>query len=99
MSQRDGFTSGFLAGALVGGLVGGLVGALVASRQKAEPEEEGAFLDASESSNVEASSIEGARRSLDAKIAQLNSAIDDVRQQLGSVNGNATEFEGEYRDR
>jgi prefoldin subunit 5 len=33
-------------------------------------------------------SIEAARRSLEDKIAQLNTAIDDVRQQLGKVNGN-----------
>lgn len=96
MSQRDGFTNGFLTGALVGGLVGGIMGALVASRQKTRADDEDVFLDAQESSDTE-SSIEGARRSLENKIAQLNSAIDDVRQQLGSVNGSAAERE--YRER
>jgi hypothetical protein len=32
--------------------------------------------------------MEVARRGLEDKIAQLNDAIDDVRQQLGTVNGN-----------
>jgi hypothetical protein len=95
MSQREGFTSGFLTGALVGGLVGGIMGAVVASRQKTQIDEEGAFLDTPEGSAE--SSMEGARRSLENKIAQLNSAIDDVRQQLGSVNGSTTERE--YHER
>jgi hypothetical protein len=38
--------------------------------------------------------MENARRSLENKIAQLNDAIDDVRQQLGGVNGH-TRAEGE----
>jgi hypothetical protein len=33
--------------------------------------------------------MEVARLSLEDKIAQLNQAIDDVRLQLGDVNGNA----------
>ena len=32
-------------------------------------------------------SMEMARRGLEVKIAQLNSAIDDVREQLGGING------------
>jgi hypothetical protein len=32
--------------------------------------------------------METARLGLEDKISQLNQAIDDVRQQLGSVNGN-----------
>lgn len=40
-------------------------------------------------------SIEVARRSLEDKIAQLNTAIDDVRQQLGTVNGNAETLDRE----
>jgi hypothetical protein len=31
--------------------------------------------------------MENARRSLEDKIAQLNATIDEVRQQLGNVNG------------
>ena len=33
--------------------------------------------------------METARLSLEDKIAQLNQAIDDVRQQLGTVNSNS----------
>ena len=39
--------------------------------------------------------IELARRSLEDKIAQLNEAIDDVRQQLSTVNGRAIESDRE----
>lgn len=100
MSQREGFTGGFLAGVVVGGLVGGLIGALVAgqSDNTEDTETEKSLLN---SSPLEAKplkgrkrqlkaeeSIEIARRSLEDKIAQLNTAIDDVRQQLGTVNGN-----------
>lgn len=35
--------------------------------------------------------MEVARRSLEDKIAQLNLAIDDVRQQLGSVQENGSD--------
>jgi hypothetical protein len=41
--------------------------------------------------------MEVARRSLEDKIAQLNDAIDDVRQQLGGVNG-ATEARSTARE-
>ncbi|MDQ2099412.1 MAG: hypothetical protein QQW96_17420 [Tychonema bourrellyi B0820] len=94
MSNREGFTGGFLAGAAVGGLVGAVLG-VVLSRRAAE-----AFLaDPSEAkpikqskgkgSQLEDERIEVARLSLEDKIAQLNQAIDDVRLQLGDVNGNA----------
>lgn len=91
MSNREGFTGGFLAGAAVGGLVGAVLG-VVLSRRAAE-----AFLaDSSETkpikpkgSQLEDERIEVARLSLEDKIAQLNQAIDDVRLQLGDVNGNA----------
>ena len=106
MSQRDGFTSGFLAGALVGGLVGGVIGALVAAQRDNDSDEaERSLLDSSQSEAraikgrrrqlKTQENIEGARRSLEDKIAQLNTAIDDVRQQLGRVNGNATDLERE----
>ncbi len=106
MSQRDGFTSGFFAGALFGALVGGIAGVLVASQKDNEDEEqEQSFLNSSLSkaraikgrkSQMKAEeSIEAARRSLEDKIAQLNTAIDDVRQQLGTVNGNVTEVNRE----
>ncbi|MEA5419729.1 hypothetical protein VB712_10890 [Spirulina sp. CCNP1310] len=86
MSQRDGFGSGFLLGALIGGAVGGIVGALAASRRS--PHAASEELEGQEPTEE---SIEGARRSLESKIAQLNLAIDDVREQLGSVNGSSPE--------
>ncbi|PZV19368.1 MAG: hypothetical protein DCF22_00370 [Leptolyngbya sp.] len=100
MSQQDGFSGGFLLGTLVGGVIGGVVGALLATKQVenssateepalgATPLEskmsrrKGLFKPASAQTDMEA-----ARRSLEDKIAQLNEAIDDVRQQLGGVNG------------
>jgi gas vesicle protein len=99
MSQREGFTGGFLAGVVVGGLVGGLIGALVAGqRDNDNNEAEQSLLNSrpreakplkSRKRQLRAEeSIEIARRSLEDKIAQLNTAIDDVRQQLGTVNGN-----------
>ncbi|MBE9007813.1 hypothetical protein IQ259_22795 [Fortiea sp. LEGE XX443] len=105
MSQRDGFASGFLAGALFGGVVGGVLGALITSRLDAElnTEEEAKLsngvvepkktsakrrMRASETGDVE---METARRSLEDKIAQLNATIDEVRQQLGNVNGSPSQ--------
>ena len=106
MSQRDGFTGGFLAGAAFGALVGGIVGILVTAQKDNEDEAQEQSLINSSLSKVRAikgrrnqlqteESIEAARRSLEDKIAQLNTAIDDVRQQLGTVNGNATEINRE----
>ncbi len=94
MSQKDGFGSGFVVGTIIGGVVGGLLGAiLVNSRDKQniarpnKPLEEGG--QPVKFSTEE--SIEVARHSLEDKIAQLNLAIDDVRQQLETVNGNSAE--------
>ena len=93
MSQRDGFASGFIFGAIVGGAIGGIVGVLAASKRspsKPNPlsaSEEEALSANGRSEKLDGSaeqSIEMARRSLEDKIAQLNSAIDDVRQQLSS---------------
>lgn len=101
MSQRDGFAVGFLAGSLVGGVVGGILGTLLASRINNETADTEAPILNTDSSDLkvdknnkrqlESSSeqrIEVARRSLEDKIAQLNQTIDEVRQQLGNVNGN-----------
>ncbi len=100
MSQRDGFSSGFFLGTLLGGVVGGVVGALLAARQLGEASESPDV--PLQSSTLEPkpdrrkrllktpgnhADMETARRSLEDKIAQLNEAIDDVRQQLGGVNG------------
>lgn len=88
MSQRDGFTGGFLAGAVVGGLVGGVLGVVLAnrSRRSLEDTDNQAFLEGVRNGRLTPEEgMEMARRSLENKIAQLNLAIDDVRQQLGSV--------------
>ncbi|WP_392533016.1 hypothetical protein [Nostoc sp. C117] len=106
MSQRDGFASGFFAGAFVGGLFGGVVGALIASRRDPEllAEEQTELTDSQteakkiaakrrqmKASENESVSIETARRSLEDKIAQLNATIDEVRKQLGNVNGGSSQ--------
>ncbi len=101
MSQGDGFASGFIAGTVVGGIVGGVVGALLASRVisesaiDAEPRRKANLAEGNNSRPkrrpLKASSeqtIELARRSLEDKIAQLNETIDEVRLNLGNVNGN-----------
>lgn len=93
MSQEDNFGGGFLLGTLFGGIVGGVVGAVVASRVvQGRPESTGLPLDDSEEGQAgylrpNDEEMEIARRGLEDKIAQLNMAIDDVRQRLGSVNG------------
>ena len=102
MSQPDNFAGGFLAGALFGGVVGGIVGVLVTSRLSRETSESDS-LKLAQDEDASGRSLQGmseermevARRGLEDKIAQLNEAIDDVRQQLGGVNGHA---QGENRD-
>jgi gas vesicle protein len=105
MSQQDNFSGGFLLGAIVGGVVGGVLGALLTSQRLEETSEE-ALLRKADAPEVKAKgkkrplgsteqNIELARRSLEDKIAQLNDAIDDVRQQLSSVNGQAIEGDRE----
>jgi hypothetical protein len=103
MSQQDNFGSGFLLGTLFGGVLGGFVGAVVASRvvqersgrdrfDLDEADGEGGSLEPTEEE------MEFARRGLEDKIAQLNSAIDDVRQRLGGTNGYAQTPEDVGRD-
>lgn len=95
MSQQDNFASGFFLGAVLGGVVGGVVGVLAASRlSQAEAPDTETFSKAeaklTRKRPIKASTEQGieiARRGLEDKIAQLNDAIDDVRQQLGTVNG------------
>jgi hypothetical protein len=96
MSQRDGFTGGFFLGAVVGGLVGGVLGAVVATRRQSQAtsDENPTLLSPGQKAQFETEeSMEKARRRLEDKIAQLNLAIDDVRQQFGPVNGNPPEPE------
>jgi gas vesicle protein len=93
MSQQGSFLGGFLLGTVVGGVVGGVVGTLAASRlsqsaaklESSKPEAKTAKK--RQLKAVPEQNIEVARRGLEDKIAQLNEAIDDVRQQLGTVNG------------
>ncbi|HEY9627439.1 MAG TPA: hypothetical protein V6C84_09070 [Coleofasciculaceae cyanobacterium] len=94
MSQQGNFFGGFFLGAIVGGVVGGVVGVLATSRltQADNSEAESFKIDPKTGKKrpLKASSdqgIEVARRGLEDRIAQLNDAIDDVRQQLGTVNG------------
>lgn len=96
MSQRDGFIGGFFLGAVVGGAVGGVLGAVIATRRQSQVgrEDEQSFLSPGEGAKLDTEeSMERARRRLEDKIAQLNLAIDDVRQQLGPTNGNPSEQE------
>jgi Na+/glutamate symporter len=94
MSEKDNFTGGFLAGAIVGGVVGGLLGSLLASRQKKNTldDDDDILLESSEEISLRPhKNMEVARRSLEEQINQLNLAIDDVRQQLETVNENPVE--------
>ncbi|AFZ03903.1 hypothetical protein [Calothrix sp. PCC 6303] len=110
MSQRDGFGSGFLAGAILGGVVGGVIGALIGSQRNGELGEvgdvqlDGSSLEGKRNSPKRRSvrggdndntEMETARRSLEDKIAHLNATIDEVRQQLGSVNSGSSVKSGD----
>lgn len=103
MSQRDGFASGFFAGAVVGSVVGGVLGALIATRRDEIIEEDSQQQLTSRPTEVKKTpnqrrqiklsdneSMETARRALEDKIAQLNATIDEVREQLGNVNGSSS---------
>ena len=101
MSQQNGFGSGFILGSVVGGVVGGLLGTILATRNqrqtiklddsrfKSDRQRGYASRDREIFSSDE--SIELARHGLEDKIAQLNLAIDDVRQQLGKVEASSNE--------
>jgi uncharacterized membrane protein len=98
MSQQDNFSGGFILGAIVGGVVGGIFGVALATAKTATPttaaEPKVARprrrpLRVPTEAAVTEQSMEVARQGLEDRIAQLNDAIDDVRQQLGSVNGKA----------
>jgi hypothetical protein len=86
MSQQNGFGSGFILGSVVGGVVGGLLGTVLATRneKRSLKLDDNKFRRDREIFSSE-ESIELARHGLEDKIAQLNLAIDDVRQQLGKV--------------
>ena len=92
MSNKDSFVSGLIAGAAFGGLVGGLLGIVIGTSISEDTDLAGNLLDSQDTekqkSIKESESTEKARQSLEGKIAQLNQAIDEVRQQIGDGNGN-----------
>ncbi|MEO0948221.1 MAG: hypothetical protein AAFY11_08775 [Cyanobacteria bacterium J06641_5] len=94
MAQREGFGNGFLLGSLVGGIVGGIVGAVLVSRStEGDDGGEGDLFRAPtaiDASDAESLAVD-ARRSLEEKISQIDRAIEDVRQRLGSENGSPVE--------
>ncbi|MEL6908669.1 MAG: hypothetical protein AAFR62_16535 [Cyanobacteria bacterium J06629_2] len=90
MGQQNGFGTGFVLGSVIGGIVGGILGTVLATRKEKQisgtPNTNSSKLqNGSEPSFNAEESIELARHGLEDKIAQLNLAIDDVRQQLGTV--------------
>ncbi|AFY94168.1 hypothetical protein [Chamaesiphon minutus] len=96
MSNRDGFTGGFWLGTLVGGVIGGIVGATVASQRSNQIDaetENGRLSGSGERRPLKSSRrrsydrMELARQSLDAKINDLNNAIDSVRSSIGHPPG------------
>jgi hypothetical protein len=99
MSNRDNFAGGFLLGTILGGIVGGAIGAIVGAKLAEDhnkPPENGTRPEPrprklKKRQFAEQATMETARRSLENKIAQLNEAIDDVRQQLSHVNATAVE--------
>lgn len=101
-NRSDNFAGGFVAGAIFGGVVGGLLGSFLTAKLGEEASREEPLLEGSSVGDKPRSkrrqfkpatelNIEEARQGLELKIAQLNEAIDDVRQQLGNVNGGPQE--------
>lgn len=101
MGQQNGFGSGFILGSIIGGVVGGLLGTALVNRNEKNVIDQQSptsarYPDLPDSPEMSLSSeedIELARHSLEDKIAQLNLAIDDVKQQLSSVQSNTLEQE------
>ena len=92
MSEQNGFGSGFILGSIVGGVVGGILGTVLSNRHdRPASKQRDRLANNKEISFNSEESIELARHGLEDKIAQLNLAIDDVRQQLGSVQTNGLE--------
>lgn len=86
MAQQNGFGSGFVLGTLIGGVVGGVLGTILATRKDRQiADTSNSEQKAQEISFGTEERIELARHGLEDKIAQLNLAIDDVKQQLGAV--------------
>lgn len=109
MSQQDNFSTGFLLGAVVGGVVGGVLGSILVKRlpdDQATVNENDRLPEVKtpakrplrsaplNQQEQESANSDTARRSLEDKIAQLNDAIDDVRDQLKRVGGSGSSKEG-----
>ena len=105
MSQQDNFSTGFLLGAVLGGVMGGVLGSILVRRlpddgvaaekndrlPDVKPSVKRPLRSAPMNPEERASvNSETARRSLEDKIAQLNDAIDDVRDQLKRVSGSSS---------
>ncbi|HBQ96943.1 MULTISPECIES: hypothetical protein [unclassified Roseofilum] len=91
--SNNNFASGFLLGSIVGSVLGGILGATLANRRNENLESEeilnGNSPNQFQNPNLDVradAEIEAARRRLETKIAQLNETIDDVRDQLGTMN-------------
>jgi hypothetical protein len=90
MSKQNGFGSGFVLGSLIGGVVGGVLGTVLATRKEKQIGRTDFQLQTGQETPFSTEeSIELARHGLEDKIAQLNLAIDDVRQQLGTVKASS----------
>jgi hypothetical protein len=98
MSNPNNFAGGFFLGAVVGGVLGGILGATLVSRRMLSTDsgasgindldrEDRRDRDKNRKRMLGGSSqpdLEMTRRGLEDKIAQLNNAIDEARQQLAS---------------
>jgi Na+/glutamate symporter len=92
MTQKDGFTGGFILGAIAGGVVGGILGTVLANRANNASGDGKKLLKFNKQPKIDLEeNMEGTRRNLEDKIAQLNSVIDDVRDQLGTVGAEEIE--------
>ncbi|NJN49241.1 MAG: hypothetical protein HC805_04970 [Alkalinema sp. RL_2_19] len=85
-----------MLGAIVGGVLGGVLGVALATPKSSKTTDPIEDLKVTgprrrplrvPTEPVSEQSMEVARQGLESKIAQLNEAIDDVRHQLGGVNG------------
>jgi len=93
MSKNNNFAGGFLLGTLVGGLAGAVVGIVIGARSNETTSKSKQSLDDDDDSrsNLTLDNTELAE-DLEAKMSQLNAAIDEVRQKLNLVNHNQDNF-------
>jgi gas vesicle protein len=95
MSKRDNFAGGFLLGTLIGGTLGTVLGIVIGARSQENTKEETKKsqrdYDLSDDSSESLHGIHSTQ-DLEAKISQLNSAIDEVRQKLNLVNHQEDKF-------